>query len=152
MSRIARVALLFVVALGSTGCGSGPPVPPPAIVQGPHGGIAYNLGEGVGYAEVLNDPQVERSREETPTALVVYYLGTDGTSAMTPAPSAVSFTPYSKTESTKVPLEAGPESSDPAGASRFVSKPGPFTLGTSRGTVSGQREGKVISFSIAADR
>ena len=70
MSRGLFISLVSIATFVASGCGSSDPVPPPAIVQGPHQGQAYNLGEGVGYAEVVNDPPIERGREETPTAFV----------------------------------------------------------------------------------
>ncbi len=144
--------MALFAALTAIACDSSPKLPPPAIVQGPHGGAAYDLREGVGFAEVVNDPPLERGREETPTAIVIYFLGPDGKKAMTPAPTDVTMMEIVKTEKTSIPLKSSPDSSDPAGGAKFVSEPGLYALGTIRAEVGAQVEGKVISFSIGADR
>ena len=99
-------------------------------MMGPHHGTTIRLPDDKGYVELTNEPEVSGRGSREPTSIVAYFLKIDGTSTMEPAPSDVNFvlTQARKRGSETIPLAAEPKSDDPAGGSRFASKPGHITL------------------------
>src|SRR5262249_28246738 len=131
---------LFVLAWPGlfVGC-AGSPAPEPTVLPGPHHGTTLQLPEQMGYVELVNEPEVKDRRSTEPTALVAYFLKDDAQSPLDPLPSAVKFAidggggrdgrARKGSGSPEVlPLGAEPKSGAPAGAGRFVSKPGPYQL------------------------
>ena len=57
-----------------------------------------------------------------------------------------------KKGSESIPLSAEPKADDPAGASRFLSKPGPYRLDVLRGTLNAKIDGQEVSIPISAGR
>lgn len=147
-------ALLSGVAL--LGCGGKPALPPmpkdtPTV--GPHQGTAYALPDGLGYAEVVNEPSASERDRAAPTAIVIYFLGPDAKAALTPAPTDVKFQVASgRGKGQAVSLSAGPKSDDPAGASRFASPTGPYQLEDLHGELTAKAGGKPAKIPIAGAR
>lgn len=119
------------------------------------------LADDRGFVELVNEPEVSDRRKPEPTSIVAYFLQIDGKSPLDPAPLDVSFTMQSaragggraKPESgDRVSLSAQPNSDDPLGAARFASKPGPYGLTGSRGTLSARIDGQVITSTFAGSR
>jgi len=143
---IAMAGLLF-------GCDSAPSTPPEVMV-GPHRGTTIRLPEGKGFVELTNEPEVTGRGSREPTALVAYFLKLDGTSALEPAPSDVNLVlgQARKKASETLALTAEPKSDDPAGASRFASKPGQHHIATLRGTLNAKIDGQEVSLPISGSR
>jgi hypothetical protein len=153
---------LLVVALPGffVGC-AGSPAPEPTVLRGPHHGTTLQLPEKMGYVELVNEPEVKDRRSNEPTALVAYFLKDDAQSPVDPLPSEVSFAIDSggrregrarKGSPEVLPLGAEPRSGDPAGAGRFVSKPGPYQLASLRGTLSASFNGQMVSVILQGSR
>jgi hypothetical protein len=146
-----RVAMMVVAGLCS-GCNSAPSTPPQVMV-GPHRGTTIRLPDEKGFVELTNEPEVSRGSRE-PTAIVAYFLKLDSASTMEPAPSDVKLvllTARTKASET-IPLSAEPKSDDPAGGSRFVSKPGAHHLATLRGNLSAKIDGQEVSLPVSGSR
>jgi hypothetical protein len=143
-----------------TGCG-GSVVTEPTALRGPHLGTTLQLPDKTGYVELVNEPEVKDRRSNEPTALVAYFLKNDARSPLDPPPTDVRFAIDSgggresraKTGSPQViPLGAEPKSGDPAGAGRFVSKPGPYQLESLRGTLDANIGGQKVSVILPGGR
>ena len=121
---------------------------------GPHKGTTIRLPDDKGFVELTNEPGIQARGSREPTAIVAYFLKMDETSAMDPAPSDVRLVLAApgKKGSETIPLSAEPKSGDPAGGSRFASKPGPHHLDTLRGTLSAKIDGQEVSLPIAGSR
>jgi hypothetical protein len=135
------------------GCDSAPSTPPQVMV-GPHGGTTIRLPDDKGFVELTNEPEVRGRGSAEPTALVAYFLKPDGASAMEPAPSDVSLVVAQarKKGSETIPLSAEPKSDDPAGGSRFASKPGSQHLAMLRGTLNAKIDGQEVSLPVSGSR
>ena len=151
-----RTAILVLLAtVGAAGCG-GYAAPPAAPVPRPHGGTTLVLPEGLGYAELVNEPEVSGDRAKTPTSLVVYFLAPDGGSALSPLPSEVkasvelSLSRMKKQETLE--LASHPKSDDPVGSARFASMAGPYNLGVLRGEISGKLGTQTFKLTLAGGR
>ncbi len=136
-----------------TGCDSAPSNPP-AVMVGPHHGTTIRLPADKGYVELTNEPEVSGRGSKEPTAIVAYFLKTDGASAMESAPSDVRLVVAEgrKKGNETIPLSPEPKSDDLAGSSRFVSKPGPHHLATLRGTLNAKIDGQEVSLPVAGSR
>jgi hypothetical protein len=122
-------------------------------MSGPHHGTTIRLPEDKGFVELTNEPEVRDRRSAEPTAIVAYFLKTDGKSPLEPAPTDVAFVVAGgKKSSETVALAAEPKSDDPAGASRFASKPGQHQLTMLRGTLKAKLAGQDISIPIEGSR
>jgi hypothetical protein len=152
MTRTAR-RILAAAVLAAAGCSAEPAPQAPAVVKGPHDGTTLRLPDDQGFAEIVNEPEPSgRSRDET-TALVVYFLQADGKTPISPAPSDVKFEAKSGKQAAKtLALAAEPKSDDAAGAARFATKPGPYSLADLRGRLSASVGGKDVSVDYAGAR
>jgi hypothetical protein len=155
-----RVAALVCLGV-HPGCGgSSVPIEQQVAISGPHRGMTLQLPEKKGFVELVNEPEPRDRRSNEPTSLVAYFLKIDGKSPLEPAPSDVSFAidggggrdGRSKNGPQSVPLAAEPKADDPAGASRFASKPGPYVLDGIRGTLSAKVDGQSASVTFSAGR
>jgi hypothetical protein len=135
------------------GCDSAPSTPP-VVMVGPHHGITLRLPGDKGYVELTNEPEVSGRGSREPTAIVAYFLKPDGASAMEPAPSEVRLVlTQARTKGTEtVALAAEPKSDDPAGGSRFASKPGPHHLAVLRGELNAKIDGEEVSLPVSGSR
>jgi hypothetical protein len=123
--------------------------PSSQVVVGPHHGVTIRLADDQGFAEIVNEPEVGDRGSRQPTAIVVYFLQTDGKTPLTPPPSDVRVeVDLGRRRSEKLPMKAEPKSADPAGTSRFVSKPGPFLLQDTRGLLFATLGGRQIELSF----
>ena len=155
--RVAAMVCLGVLP----GCGgSSVPIEQQVAISGPHRGATLQLPDKKGFVELINEPEPRDRRSNEPTALVAYFLKMDGKSPLEPAPTDVNFAIDSgggrgvrgKSASQTVPLAAEPKPDDPAGASRFASKPGPYLLDSVRGTLSAKIDGQSTSVNFAGGR
>lgn len=150
--RVFFAGLAVLFALGTAGCDrsvSPPPPPKDAAVAGPHDGVAYALPDGVGYAEVVNEPPVT-DRAETPTSVVVYFLASDAKAPLTPSPTDVKLQiDRARKGSETLALKAEPKS---GGANRFASAPGPNDVQALHGRLTAKLGGKPINILISGAR
>jgi hypothetical protein len=148
MRKRLRYSSLFAVSL-LAGCGESITVPPSEIAIGPHQGTAFRLPDNQGFAEIVNEPKPQVRGSKDPTSIVVYFLETDGKTPISAKPTDVKVDLTQQQKTVAVALAAEPKSDDPAGASRFASKPGPYQLAGARGklvaSVGGQRVEKVFA-------
>jgi hypothetical protein len=147
-----RAALLVMAGL-LFGCNSAPSTPAEVTV-GPHRGTTIRLPDDRGIVELTNEPEVRGRGSSEPTAIVAYFLKLDGASPLEPTPSDVRLvlSRTGKMGSENVRLSAEPKSDDPAGASRFISKPGPYHLAMLRGNLSAKIDGQEVSLPISGSR
>jgi hypothetical protein len=156
-----RVAALACLGL-LPGCGgSAVPIEQQVAISGPHQGPTLQLPDKKGYVELINDPKPRDRRSNEPTSLVAYFLKMDGKSPLEPPPTDVRFTidtaargrgKGAAPSSQPVPLAPEPKPDDPAGASRFASKPGPYLLDAIRGTLSAKIDGQEASVNFGGGR
>src|SRR5579883_1508820 len=156
-----RMHVLVLVMAGLLmGCG-GAATLEPAVLRGPHQGTTLQLPDKTGYVELVNEPVVKDRRSTEPTALVAYFLRSDVRSALDPPPTDVSFAIDSgarrdsrakRGPPESISLGAEPRSDDPAGAGRFVSKPGPYQLAGLRGTLTANINGQKVSVIVQGGR
>jgi len=151
--RIGFGAALIVMVGLSFGCNSGPSTPPQVMV-GPHRGTTIRLPDEKGFVELINEPEVSGRGSREPTAIVAYFLKSDGSSTMEPAPSDVMLVlaGAGKKGSETIPLSAEPKSDDPAGGSRFASKPGSHHLASLRGKLNAKIDGQEVSLPVSGSR
>ena len=147
-----RAAFIVMVGL-SFGCNSGP-LTSPQVMVGPHHGTAIRLPDDKGFVELINEPEVSGRGSREPTAIVAYFLKPDGSSTLEPAPSDVMVVLAGavKKGSETIPLAAEPRSDDPAGGSRFVSKPGTYHVASLRGKLNAKVHGQEVSLPISGSR
>ena len=134
----------------------------PRYLKGTHGGTTFRLPDDKGFVELVNEPVVIDPRNPQPTSIVAYFYQADGKSAMSPSPTDVSFQidPDARSRqrdkaaagSSTLPLSAEPKADDPAGASRFASKTGPYYLAAVRGTLKAKINGQDISTAFMGSR
>jgi hypothetical protein len=146
--------VLFAMAGLFFGCDSAPSTAPPAVMVGPHRGTTIRLPDDKGYVELTNEPEVSGRGSREPTAIVAYFLKPDGTSSLEPAPSDVrlSVTQARTKDTETIPLAAEPKADDPAGGSRFASKPGPHHLAVLRGQLNAKIDGQEVSLPVSGSR
>jgi hypothetical protein len=151
--RSLLAASLLVATCGIFGCGESLPTIPAATKEptkiGPHQGIAYPLPDGLGFVEIVNEPEVEERGSKVSTSLVVYFLGSDAKVSMTSPPSDVKFNLNpGKPDAKSLVLKAEPKAGDPAGAGRFASETGPYRIEELRGELVATVGGKPVSIPI----
>jgi hypothetical protein len=96
---------------------------------------------------------VNDRRINQPTAIVAYFLQLDGKTALSPPPTDASLqVDLGRRRSEKLPMKAEPKSGDPSGASRFISKPGPYALDMIRGQLIATLGGRQVSLLLAGGR
>jgi hypothetical protein len=153
--RIVLLAAIFsATAVLTAGCGEASrSVVAPAIARGPHDGTAYPLPDDQGFAEIVNEPPVNDRRTDTTTAIAVYFLQPDGKTALAPPPTEVSIRiEMGRQKPETLALKSEPKSDDPAGASRFVSKRGPYVIEGLRGRLKATVAGKGMDREFVAGR
>ncbi len=128
-----------------TGCSAGTNVDPvTAPIAGPHGGVAYPLPDGSGYAEIFVERGKATGRTAGKAMLSVYFLAADRKAALTPPPSDVSATVVTpeKAEPTPVTLALTPIAKEPLSTARFASESGAFDYDELRGELKATISGK----------
>lgn len=147
--------LLAAGCLAAAGCaGSDGAValdPSVAPTVGPHGGPAVPLG-GKGYAEIVIEPEGKATRTGRKVVLAVYFLETDLSTPLEPAPTDVSasvLTPEDP-EPRAVTLAARPgPGAKPTGGLRFASEVGKFDYDELNGELTATVEGETITRGFA---
>jgi hypothetical protein len=149
------VALSFL-GIGLVGCGGSPnlpAMPKDAPTVGPHGGTAFALPDGMGYAEVVNDPPPGERDRSAPTSLVVYFLQPDAKTALSTPPTEVKVQGGTgRNTAQSVALKAEPKADDPAGASRFATPRGAYQLDEFRGELTAKAGSTPVKITIAGAR
>lgn len=148
------LAPLVTAAAVLAGCGSQPSPQPPAVTRGPHDGSTIRLPGEKGFVELVNEPEVDARQRGAATSVVAYFLQADGKSPLSPAPTDVKFEVGSEAKKAgqSVSLAAEPKSGDPAGAARFASRPGPFSLDSLRGRLTATLDGQPVSVELHGGR
>ncbi len=154
------LAILLAAAGLTAGCGS--PEPSSQVLKGTHSGTFIRLPDDKGFIELVNEPVVTDRYNPQPTSIVAYFFQADGKSAMSPSPTDVSFeiTPDARSRqrdrsaagSSTLHLSAEPKADDPAGASRFASKTGPYALAAIRGALKAKINGQEVSTAFMGSR
>jgi len=154
------LAILLAAAGLTAGCGS--PALSSLVFTGTHGGTTFRLPDEKGFVELVNEPVVTDRRNPQPTSIVAYFFQADGKSAMSPSSTDVSFeiTPDARSRqrdrsaagSSTLHLSAEPKADDPAGASRFASKTGPYALAAIRGALKAKINGQEVSTAFMGSR
>jgi hypothetical protein len=150
---IQRLFFSCVVAsvCAMAGCGDGANLPPVknTTADGPHGGVTVPLPGNAGFAEIFSgDPAASDSKPakgREPKAVLVYFLGPDKTSAMTPAPTGASIKIVGGGAGASITLSPSPDPKDPAGSGRFASALGDFDLGGRRAELVLDLDGKQVA-------
>ncbi len=166
--RVSRWTTTALAAALLAGCaGSSVPIEEQVSTVGPHRGPTLQLPEKKGFVELVNEPAPRDRRGGEPTALVAYFLKLDGRSPMEPAPTDVRFTidagarangrggharGKAQAASGVVELLPEPKAEDPAGASRFASRLGPYQLDAVRGSLSARVDGQETGVTFQGGR
>lgn len=109
----------------------------------------HHLPDNAGVVEIVNEPEVADRRSNPTTAIVVYFLQSDGKSVMTPAPSDVRIELVEgRGRTSLLALKAEPESRDSAGGSRSVSETGLYLLEGFRGKLIANVAGKAVKLNV----
>ena len=96
---------------------------------GPHGGFAVTLPSDIGFGEVVVELASTEQGKEPNAQVVVYFLGSDLKTALSPLPSGVSVKLLFPDKGPQTfALSSQPKPDDPAGAGRFGTEPGPLLL------------------------
>jgi hypothetical protein len=142
---------MLALPLLFTGCEGSQAVPPVAREEtGPHQGALHRLPDNTGVVEIVNEPEVTDRRSNPTTAIVVYFLHSDGKTAMTPAPSDVRVeVDEGRNQTRTLALKADPRSADASGGSRFASEAGPYLLEGLRGKLIANIAGKPVEQTFA---
>jgi hypothetical protein len=153
-------AILLICGVFATGCSGGvPPAGRGAKPGGPHGGTVVRLPDDSGCIEYLLETEagvpmppanVAKKRSRERVRIAAYFLGGDGATAMSPAPSAARLR-LATDERTfrEVELMARPRPGDPGGSARFVSLPDFFVPEMLRGTTIATVDGRDVRAPIA---
>jgi hypothetical protein len=145
-------ALFLITAGALCGCGAvavDSAVPPTSEL---HGGILIPLTDKQAYVELLNGKRQKKGKAAYETTLVAYLLGSDHETAFQEKPESVEIKIGTATGEQLVALMAAPDSTDPVGAARFVSIPGPFELNQVGGEVTVRVGGKTLSGTFRGPR
>jgi hypothetical protein len=110
------------------------------------------LPDGLGYAELVNDPKADERERTAPTALVVYFLKPDAKTSASPPPTEVKFQANLGRKMQTIELKPAPKSDDPAGEGRFASQPGPYRLEELRGDLTAKAGTTPVKLSISGAR
>jgi hypothetical protein len=158
-SGFCLVAMSVMCSL--VGCDRSQPAISVALPSAPHHGTMIPLAEGKGFVELVNEPEVSDRRHPEPTSIVAYFLQADGKTPLDPAPADVAFAIETggakggrgkQASGDRIPLTAQPRSEDLQGAGRFASKPGPFNLESTRGTLTARIGSQEITSKFAGSR
>jgi len=120
--RRLRLACWLPVALALSGCGGSSS---PLKAGGPHQGVLIRLPAGKGFAELVLEPLPRPVPRSGPSELVLYFLGPDSASALSPLPTEVMLDVLDPESRQKAPrrLNPAPKAGDPVGGGRFASGP-----------------------------
>jgi hypothetical protein len=141
MRSTIRPLLLIAVAFGGCGGPSNELIPLPS-----HQGTINELPGKKGYFEVVVEDAAAvdkspRSGKASPSTIVVYFYGTDGTTELSPPPSHVSIKIGGDGSGNVVPLT-------PAQQGRFASTPGTY-LAAFRGQLKAKIGGEPVEAHFA---
>ena len=144
------VASIFVLAFAIAGCNDSVSNPGQSFVaDGPHGGLVVPLPGNSGFAEILNEEPTaaagSRQRGRVPKAVVVYFLGPDKKTALSPAPTSVGVKFVGETAGTTITLGPAPDPKDPVGTGRFASAVGDFDLSGRRAELTADLGGRKVT-------
>ena len=92
MAKRLMLATVAAVAYVSAGCSGSGSTAGEGIGGGPHGGVVVALPGDAGVAEVLTEDAATKgpaAARRVPKAVVVYFLGPDKKTALSPAPTGV---------------------------------------------------------------
>lgn len=148
MLRLAKpLALMLVAAI--VGCGA---VGTTAVTSlpskpGTHGGTAFPLPDGKGYAEVVLEP-VKSSKKGRDVVLAMYFVKPDQSAALEPAPTSISAKMTVPGESTPITATLTPKSLKPNDG-RFATEVGPYDYDEIRGEITGTFDGQPFNVPIA---
>jgi hypothetical protein len=140
------LSVMSVITAGPLiGCGQAVVVesPVPATSEN-HGGILIPLTDNQAYVELVNGDRLKKGRVYE-TTLVAYLLQPDQKTPSSETATSVEVKIGTPKGDQVVALKAAPDSADPLGSTRFVSKPGPFELNQTGGEVTVQVAGKTLS-------
>jgi hypothetical protein len=142
------VVSLLASAFAAAGCTSSASLPAQSFVaDGPHGGLVVPLPGNAGFAEIFNEEgsvPASRPRGRGPKAVVIYFLGPDKQTAMSPAPTGVSLKLAGEAAGATITLNPAPDPKDPAGAGRFASPVGDFDLSGRRAELTADLGGQKV--------
>jgi hypothetical protein len=137
--RNTALVLAGFLGIGLAGCGSQSyPEIPKGISQGPHGGMAFELSDGLGYCELKYETKGTGAASKT--ELAVYFLQPDGKTAISPAPTDAQAVIEATGDTVKLQAAAAP--SDDAGGARFIFPPGSVDEDQLQGELSATIDGK----------
>jgi hypothetical protein len=107
----------------------------------------------VGFGEVLIEFAVTEPGKEPNAQVVVYFLGPDLTTAVSPLPTNVSVKMLLPNKDSQIlALSAQPKPDDPAGAGRFASQPGPLLVDEPLGELTAVFAGRTFTASFSTVR
>ncbi|HEY2156041.1 MAG TPA: hypothetical protein VGH33_10460 [Isosphaeraceae bacterium] len=149
------LAISIVSACAIAGC-SGSNAGPGAEAGGPHGGVFVSLPGEAGVAEILTEEEAaakgQRQRGRTPKSVVVYFLGPDKKTALSPLPTAVGVKFLGADSVPAITLGPAPDSKDPSGAGRFASPVGDYDLSGRRAELTADLGGQKVAQEFAGPR
>jgi hypothetical protein len=149
------LAIPVVSACAIAGC-SGSNAGPGGESGGPHGGVIVSLPGEAGVAEVLTEEAAaskgQRQRGRAPKAVVVYFLGPDKKTAVSPLPTGVGVKMLGGETAPAITLGHAPDSKDPAGAGRFASPVGDYDLGGRRAELTADVGGQKVAQEFVGPR
>jgi hypothetical protein len=115
--------------------------------------MSFALPNDLGYAEVVNEPQVEGRGDASNTSIVVYILTPDIKASAPVALTDVKFVIDAGTARTKtLTLKSEPKPNDPAGGNRFISEAGPYRIEEIRGELTANAAGAPVKIMVAQGR
>jgi hypothetical protein len=147
------LSMFCLIAAGAPiGCAPAVVVEAPVLATSEHhGGILIPLTDKQAYLELLNG-KLEKKGKGYETSLVAYLPQPDQKSPFSETPASVEVKIGTPTGDQVVALKSAPDSADPLGTARFVSKPGPFELTQSGGEVTVKIGGQTLSGTFRGPR
>ncbi len=148
MHRPAK-SLIFLVASALAGCGSigAPATKALPSKAGTHGGTAFPLPDGKGYAEVVVEP-VKTTKKGRDVVLAMYFVTPDQSAALEPAPTGVTAKMTVPGEAAPLSVTLNPKSLKPKDG-RLASEVGPYDHDEIHGEIQGTFDGKPFTVPIA---
>jgi hypothetical protein len=144
----ASVILALAVAAGCGGTSTTYSGTRTAAIAAPHDGNVSPIPGDLGYVEVLFEPPVKPGARGASAAMVAYFLGTDGKTALASAPSEVSIAYTVDRMPKTTTLKPSPKTGDPAGAARFASDTMPVAETRLEGDLSATIDGRTVTVPI----
>jgi hypothetical protein len=143
------LSLSFLVFLA--GCGRGETPAPRITIAAPHGGFLVDLPDGKGYVELISEVVGSKpGKKSDQSVIAVYFISPDGKSAISPAPSDVSFKLSINGAENSVSLQPLPkDKADPIDAGRFASAPGNYSARSEvQGELTATLDGAAVALPI----